>query len=271
MSVILTHGANSLNYNGGGDLPANLVYLTYFNNASTLDSTIDIPVVGLSTQWNRAQSLSTLTEFVPSNYTGLPCVLCTSQGVSTTDSNLLGIINNNTGVISIEWVYNSTQMSSSYSGYGYWGGMTFGMPGGYYFGVGYNYYDTGRGIYISLPGGASSYITLESGFTSGWFDSTACCFVMIDDYHRWDKGIYYFAHVIDNRDPSHVVIRLYSNGVLAATETRTSPIVVSSLGYSNSSEWVTTEVTQFCIFNGDRSTDGGATYPVPSTPYVTSF
>ena len=132
-----------------------------------------------------------------------------------------------------------------------------------YFTLGINTYSHERGILVGLPG--ETTITPESGFNTYWPDNSRSACVSVDDsMEKRSTGIHHLAIVIDK---TNAETRCYIDGAHAATmATATFSQITSIRPYNSLNDTIL--ITQFAIFSRDRSTDNGATYPVPAKPYI---
>lgn len=280
MSLILTHGANSL---ANKPVLDGFLYLTYFKTPAPDDvshsASYDVPIYGdtvlylpIETNINRGlvHDWSSTQYGYPNylgitDYTGLPCMPGIPGGSKyTEDTTLLSYINGS-DTISLEGIFNVSN-GGYWSGYNEWGSFGMSPPSGGYYWAGYNYYYSDRGIGIGVPGSMPLEYT-SSSFFVGTFDGSACQFLLPNAIEwRRSTGVHHFAFVFNR---SNNKTYCYFDGELAAIGS--SIIQVGNLGFSNSSPYTGLEFTQFAIRAGDCSINNGQNYPVPTTPYVTSF
>lgn len=259
----------------GPSIPDNMVYLTYFEG---IDSTVSpMPIVsrvGDTGLWNNGNNPNTAFQAtIPSGgeeYSGVPAVGLNMgkeiypRAWNVPQSTFLNLFNNG-DTISLECIlYVPTLTSQSRQ----WMGILIGLgsyPYSKYFYLGVNTYAQDRGIYVGLPRISEAY-GAASGFHAFFPDSQKVVgFSSDDENERFRLGIHHLAIVFTRYG---YLTKGYIDGKLAGTIISNSGIQsVAEIRLSND---LNKDIlfTQLAISSGDRSTDEGATYPMPIKPYV---
>jgi hypothetical protein len=172
---------------------------------------------------------------------------------------LLQDLLNGNGSIPIELVmYVPTYITA---GGTYWLGTAIYTTDGHYFLFGINTYSSNRGLMVGFPLDATA--TAATGFKVLYTDGNkVVSFVSTDVDERRRIGLHHLAVVIDR---TRSETRGYIDGVLAGTMNTASYNLSSIMPYNSLNPTIL--MTQFAIFSADRSTNNGATYPVPAKPY----
>lgn len=271
--MILMHGGNSLRVN---TIPSGMVYLTYFDGIVSTDNPVSpISKVGEPGVWYNG-SYSASTARIPSSgneYAGMPALQLPFQKSiyantypaptvpATTFQNLF--VGGNS--ISIETILYVPGFTSE--GGANWMGIGIELATGKYFTLGINTYSSDRGILVGFPFISNYYAFYPaSGFHSFKQDGDKTVSFASDDVNeRFGTGVHHLAIVIDRMNNN---TRGYIDGVLAGTMDYVDYdySYINITPYNSLNHYIL--ISQFAISSVDRSTDNGATYPVPVTPYV---
>lgn len=253
-------------------LPHGLVYLTYFEDIVASDSSVT-PTSRkgpTGTYGNGSAPNGASTELIPQEggeYAGVPALhlnyltsISSSINVQNEPVSLLHELFTGSGSVSIEiMLYIPTFYAQ---GGNYWMGLGINDPVGQYFTLGINTYSFDRGILVGFP--YKTGCNAASGFHAFWHDgSRTVSFSSDDSMERRSTGIHHIAVVIDRANNE---TRGYIDGTLAGTMASASFDVTTITPYNALNHTIL--MTQFAIFADERSTDNGATYPVPTKPYV---
>jgi uncharacterized protein (TIGR02145 family) len=239
--MILTHGANSIKRG-----PKGFMYLTYFNDVDSLNR-IDTPVLGNPTEYvpslHDASTHTLDTQSIKTfNYSGL--FETSSQAFSF--GHLTDV---NDDAVTLEMLYLRKE------GYGDAGFISDNnAASNSNDGVGIGYTDEGNIIWCNKD---YSY-TLYNG----------CYYIDVGQRKRFalpitlNGSIHHFAFVYSFVDNT---ISVYVDGVRYATFTKSGALSRNIWSIISSTKNIV--ITQLCVRKGDCSIEGGASYPVPTTPY----
>ena len=252
-------------------LPAGMEYLTYFEGIDASDNpATPISRVGpTGTYSNGAAPYGASTgtiSFEGSQYDNVPALHLNyntyiESGSRYEPAQLLQNLQAGTGSISIETILYIPTFYAQ--GGNSWMGISISTSNSKYFTLGINTYSGERGILVGLPGEMA--ITPETGFNTYRPDgSNSACVSVDDSMERRSTGIHHLAIVLDKTNGE---TRCYIDGAHAATmATATFSQITGITPYNSLNDTIL--ITQFAIFSRDRSTDNGATYPVPVKPYI---
>ena len=238
------------------------LYLTYLDNYDSSTFT-DTPKIGDPTVY------TTYNSFIPSSVQRaygdyqIP-FFCNS---TTREGNLWGgfLSFELPEIMSVEWIESYPAIGTS----------SFGMPGG--ISIVNSGKTTGLGIHGCLTNVigcelSDNHNTLQPNWYSerNYYSSSS-----YTGYYRYYYPNNYYSllntniHIAAVIDTTNKYAKLYYNGTLAITHNFASLSGVKYIKIDPGYFYTGYQAyrTQFCVRNGDCSTDGGTTYPVPDKPY----
>ena len=253
-------------------MPKGLRYLTYFEGISPADNPVSPESrkgpAGVFSNPSAPYGASTVT--VPQDggvYAGVPALqfirkdTAATAGSSTELTAMVDSMMSGKGSVSLETVLYVGSLAAQGNK---WMGIGIELTGGKYFTLGINTYDdTTRGILVGFPK-VTTYSAADGFHAFEQDNDKTVSFSSDDAAERLGLGIHHLAVVMDRVAGR---TRGYIDGALAGTMDTATFTTVSDVTIYNS---LNTSIltTQFAIFDGDRSTDGGAAYPVPAKPYT---